>query len=285
MIGGGGAESIQIVAMNNGTCAMAYNWGDSYKASQHPDSLVKDTMKVAQTPGSTKVYNRATKKLEPCTEELCGGEAGVYHDDIGWVNRGAYLAWGGWSAAVNNNIDDDRKQRIVDFFIYMNSPKISIETAIQPLDTPAEKATGVDPFRSSHLDPSAWGSRGYDEATAGFYANTVKETFQNPNAVVDMRFAGADRIAAALDEQTYGYIYRAVVEKSLPESEEERHLERLKVADALTTMFREIIADEDGKPETLIPILQQYQIALGVYSEFRSLKEVKEPDREEFDRL
>jgi hypothetical protein len=273
MRGGGGETSLNAVAMRNGTCAITYNWGDNYKYSQHPSSQVKGTMKVAQTPGSTRVYDRETKKLVPCTEELCGGVSGVFYDDIGWVNRAAYLAFGGWSAAVNNNIDDSRKQKIVDFFIYMNSPAISIETTIRPPDTPAERVTNADPFRRSHLETSAWVQRGYNETSTASYLSTVKQTFQSPNTVVDMRFAGAGRIGAALDEQMFAYLYKAVVERSLPENEAARHMERVKVADALTTMFREIIADENSKPETMIPVLQQYQMDLGIYSKYKGLNE------------
>ncbi|CAB9502712.1 Bacterial extracellular solute-binding protein [Seminavis robusta] len=265
MHGGGGEHSVNLQAMNNGTCVLTYNWGDSFKAGQSPDSAVKDKMKVAQTPGSTRVYNRMTKKLEPCTEDLCGGPSGEFHEDIGWVNRAAYLAFGGWSAAVNNNINDVRKKQTLDFLVYMNSPKVSLEDTILAPGTPANQTTGVDPYRSSHLDPALWAAQGYEKASAQSYASTIKETFRNPNLVLDHRFSGADRIAVSIDSHLSNYLSRAVIEKSLPVDEEARQLERLKVADAMAEEFREIIADEDSKPESLIPVLSQYQLALGIY--------------------
>ncbi|CAB9496911.1 Ephrin type-B receptor 3 (Fragment) [Seminavis robusta] len=265
--GGGDLASININAMNYGYCALTYNWGDSYKVSHtlEPPSQVAGLMKVAPTPGTTKVYNRKTKKLDPCNEENCGGLGGLYYDDIGWVNRASYLAFGGWSAAVNNNIDDSQKQRIIDFFVYMCSPEISTQAAVPLANASRLEGNGVNPFRASHVDVQKWVDQGYERSSAESYRAAVVDTLSSPNAAYDMRFAGADLIFSALEEEVYSYLERAILLDNLPDDEDERHLTRMEVAEKLEMRFREIILLENDKPETLVPVLEQYQRDLGIY--------------------
>lgn len=55
-------------------------------------------LEVCATPGSTQVLDRTTMTLVPCDEDLC--RFAEYYEDIGWVNRAPYLAFGGWYVVI-----------------------------------------------------------------------------------------------------------------------------------------------------------------------------------------
>jgi multiple sugar transport system substrate-binding protein len=91
-----GCVEINGSGMTSGTCVLSYNWG-TFKIAGTEGSIFRDgdgEMGVAETPGSTHVLDRVTKKLVPCNKDIC--PFGAYYDDIGWVNRAPYLAFGGW---------------------------------------------------------------------------------------------------------------------------------------------------------------------------------------------
>ena len=88
--------------ITGGTCVLSYNWGNTYSIHLQEDTVFvngEGTLGVATTPGSTHVLDRETMKLVPCDEELCSS-GGIYYDDIGWVNRAPYLAFGGWCVRI-----------------------------------------------------------------------------------------------------------------------------------------------------------------------------------------
>lgn len=91
-----GCVDINESGIKNGTCVLSYNWG-TFKIQGTPGSVFRDgdaEMGVAVTPGSTYVLDRKTMELVACDKDIC--PFGTYYDDIGWVNRAPYLAFGGW---------------------------------------------------------------------------------------------------------------------------------------------------------------------------------------------
>lgn len=83
--------------INNGTCALSYNWGNTYVVHLNEGSIFTKAgyeLGVTRTPGSTRVLDRSTMKLVPCDSERC--PFGTNYEDIGWVNHAPYLAFGGW---------------------------------------------------------------------------------------------------------------------------------------------------------------------------------------------
>jgi multiple sugar transport system substrate-binding protein len=85
--------------MNNGSCVLTYNWGNTFKTHLNSGSVFqqgKAEMSVCATPGSTHVLDHDTMKLVPCNKKLC--RFATFYEDIGWVNRAPYLAFGGWYA-------------------------------------------------------------------------------------------------------------------------------------------------------------------------------------------
>lgn len=210
------------------------------------------------------MLNRETMKLEPCTKENCGGLGGVEYDDIGWVNTAQFLAGGGWAGAVNNNVDAARKEMALGFFVHMCSPETSTRNLILPAAFDRANATGVDPFRASHFDIERWVEAGYDQKAVESYREAVVKTAANPNAAIDLRFAGGDDIYNALAEEVQEYLELTRLGQ-LPESEVERQALRLQIADKISERFTQIVNEEDAKPETAVPIIEQYQRDLGVF--------------------
>lgn len=83
--------------INMGTCVMTYNWGNTFAIHLKEGSVFTEPdveIGVAPTPGSTRVLDRETMELVPCTKERC--PFGTSYDDIGIVNYAPYLAFGGW---------------------------------------------------------------------------------------------------------------------------------------------------------------------------------------------
>lgn len=219
---------------------------------------------VARLPGANMVFNRDTMALELCNEENCGGLGGQYHKDIGWVNHAPYLAGGGWSAAVNNNIDQERKDRVVDFFVHLCSPEVSITNLVQDANASRADGTGVDPFRASHFNISYWVDANYEKRSVESYEQAVIGTASNPNCAVDIRFAGSDDIVSALGEEIQVYLEMART-NTLPKTDGEKKQLRLQIADQITQRFNKIVKDENSKPETEVSLLEQYQRDLGLY--------------------
>jgi multiple sugar transport system substrate-binding protein len=86
--------------MNAGECVLTYNWGDGFKQSMEEGSQLREPgrLGVLKVPGSTQVLDRDTMKLVDCDADLC--RHGDYHEDIGWVNRAPYMAFGGWVSRI-----------------------------------------------------------------------------------------------------------------------------------------------------------------------------------------
>ena len=219
---------------------------------------------VAALPGADKVLNRETMRLEQCTKKNCGGIGGQEFDDIGWVNRAPFLAGGGWAGAVNNNINQERKERMLDFFVELISPETSINNLVQNADAALNDGTGVDPFRASHFNISKWVEAGYEKSSVESYEKAVIQTAKNPNAAIDIRFAGTDGIYFALADEIQPYLEMTRTD-TLPENEEEKQQLRLQIAEKISQRFTQIVKDENAKPETAIPMLEQYQRDLGIY--------------------
>ena len=89
-----GCIDINMSPMADEECVLTLNWGNSFSSD-----LIRGKLGIAKAPGSQKVLNRETGKLEVCDNEKCPNA--VYYEDIGFVNYAPYAAFGGWSGAVS----------------------------------------------------------------------------------------------------------------------------------------------------------------------------------------
>jgi multiple sugar transport system substrate-binding protein len=116
---------VNIEEMLQGECVLTYNWGNNFKRYLEEGSVIRGKYGVAPTPGSTHVLDRDTMELVQCTKELC--PFGEEFEDIGWVNRAPYMAFGGWACAVNNYTDSVSKRLATEFCAFAASKQESIK--------------------------------------------------------------------------------------------------------------------------------------------------------------
>ncbi|KAL7535821.1 hypothetical protein ACHAWF_005283 [Thalassiosira exigua] len=260
--GGGAASSVNIKHFIDGTCALTYNWGGNFKVHMSRDSKVGGLVGVAPIPGSTRVLDRATGKLVPCDAERC--KFGDQYDDIGWVNRAPYAAFGGWAAAVAGNISPMRQRLAGDFFAFASGKRSKLGV-IPNATGPIESFNGQDPYRRSHVDIEEWVKQGYaDREGLKNYRDTVLSSLNSKNLAVDIRFPGSPQIMDALDRRIFAYLISV---KDLDVDIGDRAAQRLAVAEDIANEWKSIIKDIDKKTTHYDQsILVQYQRSLGLYS-------------------
>lgn len=248
--------------MNDGTCVMTYNWGNSFMVHMNEGTVFEKgegKLGVAMTPGSTHVLDRTTMKLVPCDEELCKS-GGTFYDDIGWVNRSPYLAFGGWSCAVNNYTSSRRKGLAMEFCAYASSRKSSIKRIAQ---NASMALPGPDPFRKSQLDVALWTKNGYNQRSVIEYFNTISAALESKNAVLDIRFPTSTDIYQLLDSEVHDYL-NGTVSNSIPEPE--RPNARVDVAERVTKEFNTMTDEYNSRASTRSTLLEQYQKLRNTYT-------------------
>ena len=184
--------------LNEGTCAITYNWGNQLTTEPIVNNNSNITIGVAPTPGSTRVFNRSSGNLESCTPELC--PYGLYFDDIGIVNRPSYAAFGGWAGGVSNNSPTREQNAMADFFSYISNTAQSLSDVL-----PNQRSNFVTPYRYSHLQASNWTDVGYDESTISEYKDTIQEV-NSGNTVMEIRTPPGTNIRHIIHEEVYSYL-------------------------------------------------------------------------------
>lgn len=248
--------------MNTGQCVLTYNWGNSFKRYLEAGSKLRgDKFGVAPTPGSTKVLDRETMELVDCDEERC--KYGSYHDDIGWVNRAPYLAYGGYACSVNNYTLPLHKRLATEFCAFAASTRESIKAVIPNATVFDETLNGQDPFRHSHLDLDKFVKQGYERNASEEYIQTIRASLDSKNAVIDNRFPTATDLDTVLRREVPLHL-KAVRDGLIPESE--LVLARKQLIRNVERQWQEIMNDYEGLPTTQVSILESYQLLRGVYS-------------------
>jgi ABC-type glycerol-3-phosphate transport system substrate-binding protein len=244
-----------------GSCVLTYNWGNSFNSHLSEGSVFGEgeaKLGVAMTPGSTHVLNRTSMKLVPCDEELCS-VGGIYYDDIGWVNRAPYLAFGGWACSVNNYTSPEKKALATEFCGYAASRDESNKMFSR---NSSNTLPGADPFRKSQLDLNSWVENGFEQGSVLEYFETINAALSSENAVMDIRFPLSFDIYSLLDSEIYTYLVGATT-NVIPESE--RPSTRQTISDRLEKEFDTMVNNYNSRPTTRSTLLQQYQKLRNVY--------------------
>lgn len=246
-----GCWEINIADLNDGSCAQTINWGNQFtEYAKVGSTLVGGRLGIAQTPGSTQILDRDTMKLVDCDADLCpnGGQT----SDGKHFNQAPYLAFGGWSCAVNNFIDDETKDLAMQFCSFVS--KGAVPQAFG--NATSDLHSGQDPVRLSQLDVDTYVARGYGEATTQEYLVNIKAGLSSENAVIDLRIPTAPALMATLDSKTYTYLTSA--------GDDARSLSVAEVTENINTAWDRTIANYDAQPTTATPVLQVYQQLRGV---------------------
>ena len=167
--------------VQGGRCALAIDWGDIGPLSIDPSgAAIKDKMGAVIMPGTSRVLNRETGKLEDCNEERCPYA-------IDGINYAPFAAFGGWSGAINAKADEKVKQAAYDFLSYVNQPAQSnVDVTIG--------WTGYNPYRNSQLDNlGPWLEAGFSEEFAKNYLGAIKQSLNSPNMASDLRIPGTQQ--------------------------------------------------------------------------------------------
>lgn len=254
---------VNIAEMLQGECVLTYNWGNNFKRYLDEGSQIRGKYGVAPTPGSTRVLDRDTMQLVPCTKERC--PFGEEFDDIGWVNRAPYMAFGGWACAVNNYTDSVSKRLATEFCAFAASKQESIKAIIPNATSGA--TNGQDPFRESHLNLDDYVAAGYERDTTIQYIDAIRTGLSSDNVVTDIRFPKSDEIYVVLDTEYFHYLQ---ARKNGTISDARASQMRREVGEGITEQWDEIIGNYNGR----LPILEAYQRLRDAYTPTLNLNQL-----------
>ena len=160
-----------------GRALMAIDWGDIGPAAFRAESVIPGKVGFAMAPGSMEYYNWQTSVWEPTTEP----HFAPMHQFNGWA---LYMA-----------STSKKKDLAWQFMRYFISPQVSLETVADPLG-------GYQPWRTSHsTNLTYWQSKGWGLDDAQQYVQTILDTTNHPNRVIDIRIPGSFRYGDALEAE------------------------------------------------------------------------------------
>lgn len=185
-----------VRALNEGSCAMTLSWANPLTINNSSEDL--KNIGVAPTPGSKRVLDRKSGKLETCTPELC--PYGIYYDNLGIVNRPSFSAYGAWAGGVSNDSTFSKQKDMADFFSYISKPHESLNDVL-----PNERSNFVTPYRYSHTMASNWADKGFDNNTAFQYTETIKGV-NSENTVSELRVSPEKAIRGIINEEVNNFL-------------------------------------------------------------------------------
>lgn len=173
-------------AFVNGEVVLAIDWADlGTYAANSPISIVKDKIGYAKLPGSNEVFNNKNRS---------------------WENRynNTSSISGNWMFFVNKN--STNQKLAFEFASHMTSQETTKKYIV-------DAGSGINPSRYSHFkDEQSWEKAGFSKESARLYLDTLKDSLNNENALVDIMIPGGELYYQALDE----LVYEAVLGKITP---------------------------------------------------------------------
>jgi multiple sugar transport system substrate-binding protein len=162
-----------------GTGSMAHWWADIgsnvYTSDQ---SVIQDKAGCSILPGSPDVYNWATKTWDTPAQ----------------INNAPYLAFLGWGLYVMKAAEDRGVSEAAwDLVSHLTGQDISLWMMIYP--------SGMNPWRMSHFNAADWTIAGYPEAFAKEYLDSIMNSYNHPNRIVDLRIPGAGQYWIDLEDE------------------------------------------------------------------------------------
>ncbi|KAG1668672.1 hypothetical protein FOA52_001280 [Chlamydomonas sp. UWO 241] len=170
----------------SGACAMTISIDALMKVMQM-NSPFRDFVGKMRQPGSTRVLNRQTGRLEECTRERCPYATleRTYDGSEVLVNHAPYSV--GFFGFINVHQDLVYQQAMYDFFSFMSEPMHSKARVIHSL--------AIEPFRKSHLNTTdasltEWKDAGYNPSAVKELLDIMQRDIAHPNFVVNLRMLG-----------------------------------------------------------------------------------------------
>lgn len=173
--GGDTDRGAVISEITNGHALMSFDWGDTGPASVAPESVVKDQIGFALTPGTTEYFDWQSGSWVTVEE----------------VHRAPTHAFNGWSYFITSQAKNPAMAW--DWVKFHGSPPVSAIDVASP-------NSGFQPWRTSHSTNLApWIEAGWTESEAQAYVENILAITNHPNAVFDPRVPGADRYQKELE--------------------------------------------------------------------------------------
>ncbi|KAG2501549.1 hypothetical protein HYH03_000056 [Edaphochlamys debaryana] len=188
-----------------GDCYMAFGWGDVFKMAElgvgGGPLFVKGRYDVAALPGSEEVWDRTLQQRVPCTAARCplglGGQpeliSRLQDGAAVYVNRAAYLPYGGMAGVVGSAVSPERQRAAFGFLSYVSNANLNLSLSADNM---------IVPFRSDALSPSRlpdFVAAGFDAAPTAAYMAAVSATLAHPNLVPGPVIMRVEALRALVD--------------------------------------------------------------------------------------
>ncbi|MBA2755481.1 MAG: extracellular solute-binding protein [Chloroflexia bacterium] len=160
-----------------GTGTMCHWWADvGSNVYTNASSLVQGKVGYSILPGSPDVYNYETSAFETLPE----------------TNFAPYLAFLGWGLYVMNEAQTQGVSDAAwDLVAHLTGKDISAWMSIYP--------SGMNPWRESHFTASEWTVSGFPEEEAQEYLDSIRDSYNHPNRIIDLRIPGQGSYFEALE--------------------------------------------------------------------------------------
>lgn len=160
-----------------GRALMAIDWGDIGPAAFRPESVVAGKVGFAMAPGAMEYYNWQTNAWATTTE----------------VNYAPMHQFNGWAMYLAST--SKKKDLGWQFIRSFCSPQRSLEAVADP-------SGGYQPWRTSHSTSLPyWQSQGWGLADAQQYIQSILDTTNHANRVIDIRIPGSFRYGDVLEAE------------------------------------------------------------------------------------
>lgn len=212
-----------IKTFGRGNVAFSDSWDDPFVEAMEPGNPLRNKVAAALSPGSRKVWNRASGAWEAFPQ----------------VNYVPYIAYG-WTSGVPRSTP--HKEAAFDFLgFYANRRNHQSDLFVGRF--------GMNPFRASDLDPALWIERGgWDPAVARSYVETLRRQASSSSRVLDLRIHRGQEYVYQLSVG----VYRAITGRDSPQAaldgvaERWRRLTRRVGVDRQREAYRHVVRFEDG---------------------------------------
>eukprot|EP01130_Rhizamoeba_saxonica_P019011 TRINITY_DN9732_c0_g1_i1.p1 TRINITY_DN9732_c0_g1~~TRINITY_DN9732_c0_g1_i1.p1 ORF type:complete len:871 (+),score=150.71 TRINITY_DN9732_c0_g1_i1:25-2637(+) len=174
-----------------GQCALMIDWGDIPGIIHSSNTSLAEVTGVELVPGSQTVWDRETKEMVECNEELCPYA-------VGGINFAPFSAFGGWVGYISAKISEETKDESYEFLSWLNGPERS--------SIDVKRGMGFEIYRLSHLDIEKWEDVGYQKDAIQPMLDTLDVILNHQNIVLDLRINGNKFYTIDLGTPIHSYI-------------------------------------------------------------------------------
>jgi multiple sugar transport system substrate-binding protein len=158
---------------------MCHWWADvGSNVYTNDQSIVQGKVGYSILPGSTDVYNHATQAWDTLPEP----------------NAAPYLAFLGWGLYVMKAAEAEGVVDAAwDLISHLSGKDLSAWMSVYP--------SGMNPWRESHFEAAEWEVSGFPVAEAEEYLNSIRDSYNHPNRIVDLRIPGVGQYWGAAEAE------------------------------------------------------------------------------------